>query len=57
MKTDKDMNKKATTVAQAEPRTPYSGIKIIFKAIFVKAPMALKTGIQVVISFAYTPGN
>ena len=52
MKTDSDIKTKEITVAQAEPKTPYFGIKIIFNEILAIAPIALKIGIQVVISFA-----
>ena len=45
------MKTKEIAVPQAEPKTPYFGIKIIFNEILAIAPIALKIGIQVVISF------
>ena len=43
---------KEIAVAKAEPKTPYFGIKIMFNKMLHIAPIALKIGIQVVISFA-----
>ena len=51
------MNRKANTVAHADPITPYLGIKRIFRAIFTVAPIARNMGIQFVISFMKIPGN